>query len=127
MSRRSSLDTTIRRADGGQATVEFALVLPLVIAIFGVGLHLTAISAVHVSVVEETRRLARIASLAEDPFAAALSSSTRESVVDVRYDDEMVTVTVTRKFSGNLPLLGKLIPAVDIRSRLTMAREPAAP
>lgn len=88
---------------------------------------MTVVSATQVSVIEETRRLARIASLAEDPLVAALSSSTGESTVDVLYDDEMVTVTVARRFSGSLPLLGKLIPAFDIRSRLTMAREPAAP
>lgn len=127
MSRRRSPERTASRKDGGQATVEFALVVPLIIAMFGVGLQLTVVSATQVSVIEETRRLARIASLAEDPLVAALSSSTGESTVDVLYDDEMVTVTVARRFSGSLPLLGKLIPAFDIRSRLTMAREPAAP
>ena len=55
---------------------------------FGVGLQLTVVSATQVSVIEETRRLSRIASLAEDPLVATLSSSTGESTVDVLYDDE---------------------------------------
>lgn len=127
MSRRRSPDTSVSRNGSGQATVEFALVVPLILAILGVCVHLTVVSATHVSVVEETRRLARIASLAEDPLAAARSSSTGESMVDVRYDDETVTVTVTRRLSGNVPLLGNLIPAIDIQSRLSVAREPVAP
>lgn len=47
--------------DSGQATVEFALVLPLVMLIFAVGIHLVAYSRNQVLVVNSARAAARVA------------------------------------------------------------------
>lgn len=47
--------------DSGQATVEFALVLPLVMLIFAAGIHLVAYSRNQILVVNSARAAARVA------------------------------------------------------------------
>lgn len=111
----------------GQATVEFALVLPLVMTVLTLLVHLGTISAAQLHIVEQTRLAARAASLAEDPRAAAAAVVESASTsVDVWFDDEIVTVSVSRILRSEVPIIARFIPAVVVRSRLTMAREPIA-
>jgi hypothetical protein len=114
------------RADHGQATVEFALILPLIVGVIALIVQITIISVSRLEVVDETRHVARIASLAEDPRTAASKSLPigSTSSVDVVYDDTSVTVTVSRRIDTTVPIIGRFIPTVDVRSRLVMAREP---
>lgn len=113
-------------ADHGQATVEFALVLPLIVGVIALIVQITIISVSRLEVVDETRHVARIASLAEDPRAAASSSlpAGSTSSVDVIYDETTVIVTVSRRVDTDVPIIGRFIPPVDVRSRLVMTREP---
>lgn len=59
--------------DSGQATVEFALVLPLVMLVFLAGMHLVAYSRNQVLVVNSARAAARVAMTtgSEDAIAKA--------------------------------------------------------
>lgn len=113
----------------GQATVEFALTLPLIAIVMAFVVQIALIVAVQIEVVAETSRLTRIASMAEDPYVAARGtlSPTSRSSIEVDFDDEFVTVTVTRKFDTDIAIIGRLLPDFDIRSSLTSAREPIEP
>ncbi|MFM8855955.1 MAG: TadE/TadG family type IV pilus assembly protein [Actinomycetota bacterium] len=113
----------------GQATVEFALTIPLIVGVIALIVQITIISMSRLEVVDETRHVARIASLAEDPRAAASSSLPvgSTSLVDVIYDETSVTVTVSRRVDTNVPIIGRFIPTIQVRSRLVMTREPTSP
>jgi Flp pilus assembly protein TadG len=115
--------------DRGQATVEFALILPLLVGILVLIVQVTMIAVTRLEVVDETRRAARLASLAEDPQAAASGSlpDGSTSTVTVVYDETSVTVTVSRTVNTDVPIIGRLIPSVDVQSRLVMPREPRSP
>lgn len=111
--------------DEGQATVEFALVLPLVVMVLALLVHLASISAAQLHIVEQTRVATRAASLAEDPRAAATAAvQEAEFSVEVWFDDEIVTVSVSRILRTEVPIIARFLPAVEVRSSLTMAREP---
>jgi Flp pilus assembly protein TadG len=115
-----------RSGSRGQATVEFALVLPVIVVLLGVIVQVGLITASHLDVVEETRRVARSASLAEDPRTAALAALPTGSTsrVDVWFDATSVTVVVTRRIDNDVPIIGRFTPTVAVQSRLTLAREP---
>lgn len=118
-----------RNDDHGQATVEFALTLPLVVLVVAFIIQVTTIAAIHLEVVAETGRVARAASMAEDPAAAARTAlnGTSTSTVDVDFDSMTVTVSVTRRVDTDVALIGRFVPDVVVRSSLTMAREPFQP
>ena len=75
------------------------------------------------------REAARAIAIADDPERVAddptsvlpLSPGFRVRAV-VR--DALVTVTVDRKVTTDLPLIGAAIPDVDLSARVTMALEP---
>lgn len=119
-------DESSHRESSGQATVEFALVLPLIVVLLGIIVQTGLITAGHLDVVDETRRVARSASLAEDPRSAALEAlpSGSTSRIDVWFDSMSVTVVVTRRIDTDIPIIGRFTPSIDVRSRLTLAREP---
>lgn len=129
MSRAEFPDRSSHRRDHGQATVEFALILPLIVGVIALIVQITIISVSRLEVVDETRHVARIASLAEDPRAAASSSLPigSASLVHVVYDESSVTVTVSRRVDTDVPIIGRFIPTVEVQSRLVMTREPASP
>lgn len=111
----------------GQATVEFALVLPLVIIVVALIVQVAVIAALHLDVIAETSQIARAASMAEDPVAAAHFARSKASTVDIAFDDDSVTVSVSRRIGTDVALIGHLLPDLDVRSTLTMAREPFEP
>jgi Flp pilus assembly protein TadG len=121
-------EVDLHTSSHGQATVEFALILPLVVGVIALIVQIAIIAVNRLEVVDETRHAARIASLAEDPVAAASSSLPvgSTSSVDVVYDEMSVTVTVSRRVDTDVAFIGRLLPSVDVSSRLVMTREPAS-
>lgn len=115
--------------DRGQATVEFALTLPLVVLMLAVMMQVMVVAVARLDVVAEAGRAARAASMADDPDLAARSSLTPESAsrIDVRFDDETVTVSVTRTVTTNAAIIGRFVPNIDVTSTLSMLREPWVP
>jgi len=101
-----------RRDDRGQATVEFALVLPaLVLAAIAI-LQTGLVVRDYVAVVHAAREAARAASVDADPGAAA-RRVLPEAQVDVgpRPDvGEQITVEVEFRSVTDLPLVGALFP-----------------
>lgn len=127
MSPRVFRDLLVNRpTDRGQATVEFALTLPLIAMLLGLIAQMSVIAASHLDVVDEARRIGRDASLAEDPRAVVRASLPRNSTsqIEVWFDDSTVTVVVSRRIDTDLPIVGRFTPTIDVHSRLTMAREP---
>lgn len=105
------------------------MVLPLVVLVFALTTQLVVVAIGQFQVVDLARRAARLASLADDPIGAARTTIRDGSNVsiDVTFDDSMVTVSVTRELETDLPIVGRFMPPIEVRSRLTVAREPSMP
>lgn len=117
------------RRDQGQATAEFALILPLIVIVLALVIQLTTLAVARLEIESETSRAARAASMAQDPSTAARESLFPESpsTVDVHFDDESVTVSVSRRVATDAVIIGRFVPTIELSSSLTMAREPTQP
>ena len=118
-----------RAADRGQATVELALALPLlcllVLAVVQVGVVVRDRLAVQLA----AREAARAAVVAADPVAAGTPAAQRAVQlrplqVRVEAGGDTVTVTVTYLEPTDVPLIGALLPDVEVSATVTMAVEP---
>jgi Flp pilus assembly pilin Flp len=116
------------REESGQATVEFALILPLVIfaalAIIQVGLLVRD----HLAVVHAAREAVRAASVDPDPSSAvhAAHETLPHAEVDVSPRPsvgEPITVEVRYRAVTDVPLVGVLFPDPVLRSRAVMRVE----
>lgn len=138
MTRRTPLPTVGRTGDRGQATVEFALVLP-VAALLVLGIvQVVAVARDQLTVEYAAREAARAAAVAADPAAAAeeaAAAAVRLAPLDVsvemstggpvRVDRvERVIATVRYRSSTDVPLIGRLVGPVEVVGSATMMREP---
>lgn len=115
--------------DSGQATVEFALVLPLAIGSLLLVVQVLIVVLSQISLQHEARISVRAAAIAADPAAAARSAvqdndPQSPSTVVVETTERVVTVFLTRQIPIVIPILGRLWPDIEISARLTMALEP---
>ena len=116
------------RGESGQATVEFALILPLVIfaalAIIQVGLVVRD----HLAVVHAAREAVRAASVDPDPSSAvdAAHRTLPHADVDVSPRPSVgqpITVEVRYRAVTDVPLVGVLFPDPVLHSRAVMRVE----
>ncbi|MGY6499887.1 MAG: TadE/TadG family type IV pilus assembly protein [Acidimicrobiales bacterium] len=118
------------REDGGQATVELALVLPLVclmmLAIVQVGLVIHA----HLLVVHAAREGVRAAAVDTHPLAAHVAVVAGAPLDPDRLDVEVsdagdgrVRVEVRYRYETSVPLVGALFGDVDLSAVAVMRRE----
>lgn len=118
------------RKDGGQSTVELALVLPfvclLILSLVQVGLVVHA----HLLVVSAAREGARAAAVDEHPMAAQIAvvagTPLDRDRVDVHSRDAgggNVEVEVNYTYETNVPLIGGLMGDVELSSSAEMRRE----
>ena len=124
-----------RRGDRGQATVELALVLPLVAALLLVVLQVGLVVRDRVLVTHAAREAARAAAVAEhDRSAAAERGAVRAS--DLAADrlevttspvdgGDAVEVHVVYRSTTDVPLVGLLLPDLDLEADATMRVEAA--
>lgn len=130
--RRRSPEPARPSADGGQSTVELALVLPvllvLVLGIVQVGLVVRD----HVRVVHAAREGARAAAVSSDPAAAEQAVAANAGLAPDRLRvvtsgrgarGSAVTVSVTYRASTDLPLVGPLLPDLELDAAATMRVE----
>ncbi len=121
-------------ADGGQSTVEFALVLPLVILVLLLVVQVGLVVRDQVLVVHAAREAVRAASVGDSPDlvrAAAADAGPldpdRLTVVASASDDRgppsTVRVHVTYRCRTDLPVVGALVPDVDLVADAVMVRE----
>jgi hypothetical protein len=110
--------------DSGQATVEFALLLPLFVTCIGVLIATTALALSSLRLADTARTAARIASTSDDP-QAAVSSYIAETGIDSRValDDQRQFLTVYVAQQIRLPLVGVPIPLIKITSYITVMYE----
>ncbi|MGA1157932.1 MAG: TadE/TadG family type IV pilus assembly protein [Ilumatobacteraceae bacterium] len=116
------------RLDRGQATVEFALTIPvLVIALLG-AIQVFVILVDRIHLVHVTRDAARAASVGDDPRSAAemvinRSFPDREISLTVSMSDDVVTVEMVLVNPTDVPIIGRFLPEVELRESLSMLAE----
>ena len=115
-------------SERGQATVEFALLLPvLMMALLSV-LQVALVVRDHVALVHATREAGRAASV--DPSAGSAVRAAHRTLPGARVDvgprpgiGEPIVVEVTYTSKTNLPLVGMLFPDPALHSRVVMRVE----
>lgn len=115
--------------DRGQATVEFALALPLVaVLVLGI-VQLVVVARDQLAVELAAREGARAAAVAADPASAAAAAANDaigltplDVVVATR--GRHVAVTVRHRSATDVPLIGPAIGDVEVVATVTMLRDP---
>ena len=114
-----------RHSSLGQATVEFALVAPLIVLCATVLVVVTAICLRSLQLNDTARSIVRSAITADDPIGTAQSLAQLRNVsVKTTVDDETGFVTVDVSQELTIPFIGKWMPSVPIHSAATMMQEP---
>lgn len=120
----------VRRARGepGQATVEFALMIPLVVLAALAVIQVAVLVRDHLAVEHAAREAVRSASVDPDPHhaVAAAHRTLPGAEVDVGPRPgvgEAIDVEVTYRSVTDVPLVGALFPDPTFRSRAVMRVE----
>jgi Flp pilus assembly protein TadG len=117
------------RRDHGQAAVEFAIALPLVLVLLLGIIQVAVVARDQIAVELAARDGARAASVAADPAAAAqrgaqAATSLRPIAVTTVAGAGRVTVTVRHTNTTGVALIGAVIGDVSLSATVTLAREP---
>ena len=125
-----------RRGDRGQATVELALVLPLVALLVLLVLQAGLVLRDQLLVAHAAREAARAAAVADgDRGAAARNGAVRSGSLDPahmvvrttsREGSEAVVVRVDYESTTEVPLVGLLLPDVSLKAEAVMRVEAPA-
>jgi Flp pilus assembly protein TadG len=115
--------------DAGQAAVELALVLPVVVVLLLGMLQVALIGRDQLALELAAREGARAAAVSADPTSAARAAADRVTSlhpvsVDVSVAATTVTVTVRHRSVTEIAVIGRLIDDVDLQATATMALEP---
>lgn len=121
-------DRACLRGARGQATVELALVLPLVVFCLLAVLQVGLVVRDHVAVVHAAREAARAASVDRDPSRAVRAARRVLAGADVEVGarpgvGEPIAVRVSYTSRTNLPLVGALFPDPALSARAVMRVE----
>lgn len=117
-------------SERGQATVEFALLLPLVLAVLLGIVQAGLVVRDQVAVVHAAREAARAAAVDPDPRRAVAAArrvlaGARVEVHDRGPVGEPVRVTVAYRSPTDLPLVGPFVPDPVLRAEAVMRVEVA--
>ena len=124
--------TRRRRDDGGQAVVELALVLPLVVALLLAVLQVGLVVRDQVLVVHAAREAAREAAVDPDPAAARRAAAEGSGLPTERLQvtvsergrpGSRVRVDVRYRAPTDVPLVGAAIGSLTLRASATMRVE----
>ena len=114
--------------DRGQSTVEFVLVLPLVMFAVLLIAQFLVIVLTQVQVVNAARNAVRAAAVSQNPSDAASTTAQTSFGRDIEVDTEVsrkwVTVTTTYELVTDLPMVGRFVPDLTLTSRFSMLLEP---
>jgi hypothetical protein len=116
------------RSDHGQATVELALVLPLMFAMLVLLFQVALVARDEILVTHAARDAAREATLTRDPnrIAAAAQRTLPGATVRIVHRGgvgEPVEVRVTYVSRTDLPLVGVFVPDLSLHGRSVMRVE----
>ncbi|MET0145166.1 MAG: TadE/TadG family type IV pilus assembly protein [Ilumatobacteraceae bacterium] len=123
------MDRSRARDERGQAAVELALALPVVVVLLLGMLQVALVGRDQLAIELAAREAARAAAVSADPAAAAAAAADRVTTlrplaVSVQVGGDTVTVTVGHQSATDVALAGRLIGDVDLRAVATMALEP---
>ena len=116
--------------DAGQATVEVALAVPLLVVVMLFGVQIALVIRDQIATIAAAREAARAVVVADGKTnvadaavarTAALNPSRRS--VKVSINGGLVTAIVTYRSPTDLPLDGIFIPDITVHSSATMALE----
>lgn len=117
--------------DRGQAAVELALALPLVLLLVLGAVQVALVARDQVGVVHAAREGARAAAVASDPVAQGTAAARQATTLDpahltVEVTDEADEVRVTVRYDAptDVPLAGGLIGDVTLTATAVMRTEP---
>ncbi len=113
------------RSQDGQATVEFALVLPAVVIVVLLIFQVLVIGRDYIRVVDTTREAAR-AAVVDSTGADAMEAVRRElpgAGLTLQRNGPTMTATVRHVAKTSLPIIGLLVPDVPMQRSLTMRIE----
>ena len=116
------------RSERGQATVELALVLPLVVACLLAMIQVGLVVRDQIAVEHAAREAARAASVERDPAAATRAARRVLAHADVHVGPrpalgQPIVVEVTYHVRTDLPLVGAWMPDPDLHARAVMRVE----
>ena len=121
----STAHPTQRHNGRGQATVEFALMAPLVVLCALLLLATLSVCLDTLRLNDIARSAVRSAITSDNPSDAATAIADLSHVSAVTITDEstgLVTVEITMK--KQFPLLGRWLPSLSLHATSTMMREP---
>lgn len=115
--------------DRGQAAVELALALPVVVLVTLGIVQVIVVGRGQVALELAARDAARAAAVAADPSSAARAAALRATPlrpldVAVATRGDAVTVTVTHVDPTDVALIGTFVADVRLTATVTMSREP---
>ena len=122
----STASSARSRRARGQATVELAVSLPFVVAALLLVLQVGLVVRAQVLVVHAARESARAAAVAERPPPPDGLDPARTSVELAGAGGDAgsrVTATVVHHLATDVPLLGSVLPDIDLRGEATMRVE----
>lgn len=118
------------REERGQASVELALLLPLVALLALLVVQVAVIARDQVLVQHAAREAARAGAVSADPDADARRGAQASGSLDPDHLDvsttvvgDRVRVTVTFHDSTDVAIVGPALPVVDLTASATMQRE----
>lgn len=112
------------RADAGQATVEFALLLPLFVSCVAVLVASIAVGLASLRLADTARVVARAASTSDNPSQTVESFLTQQEIAHSESLDatnNFLTVSLRQKI--RIPLIGIPIPALTLSAESTVILE----
>jgi Flp pilus assembly protein TadG len=116
--------------DAGQATVEVALAVPLLVIVMLFGVQIALVIRDQIATIAAAREAARAVVVADGKTGVADTAVSRTASLDpsrrsvnVSINGGLVTATVTYRSPTDLPLVGIFIPDITVRSAATMALE----
>src|SRR5207248_4476152 len=117
-----------RRGEQGQAAVEVALTLPLLVVLAAVLIDVAVLASQQVAVVEAARAAARAAAVAPDGDVTAAAHDAAPGLeenrmaVAVRRDARVATASVHYRTRPASVLSGRFIPSLDLKATQNFSR-----
>lgn len=112
----------------GQATVEFALAIPLIVLAAWLPLAAGGVAVAQIDLASAARNAAREAAMSPSPAATAreaarASTGRRPLLVETSVSGGIVRVEVSAPYRLRVPLPSVLIPTITLRSRAGVSSE----
>lgn len=116
------------RVDHGQATVEFALTVPVLVVVLLGAIQVFVVLVDRLHLVHVTRDATRAASVSGEPHVAAAmvverAWPDRTVLTDVTESGDLVRVRVELVSPTEVPIIGRFLPEVRLTESLTMLVE----